>query len=58
MCKTKTDLIALLNLGKWLHWLFKAPIKRLRNKIDSNFSPKLIQNIRGMGYVLEVEDDS
>ncbi|MFW1879160.1 DNA-binding response regulator, partial [Acinetobacter pittii] len=22
------------------------------------FSPKLIQNIRGMGYVLEVEDDS
>ncbi|NUL20198.1 DNA-binding response regulator, partial [Agrobacterium tumefaciens] len=28
------------------------------NKIDSNFTPKLIQNIRGMGYVLEVEDDS
>jgi len=36
----------------------EVAIKRLRNKIDSNFSPKLIQNIRGMGYVLEVEDDS
>ena len=33
-------------------------IKRLRNKIDSNFTPKLIQNIRGMGYVLEVEDEA
>ncbi|MFX8824867.1 winged helix-turn-helix domain-containing protein, partial [Acinetobacter baumannii] len=36
----------------------EVAIKRLRSKIDSNFSPKLIQNIRGMGYVLEVEDDS
>ncbi|MFI7816433.1 winged helix-turn-helix domain-containing protein, partial [Acinetobacter baumannii] len=36
----------------------EVAIKRLRNKIDSNFTPKLIQNIRGMGYVLEVEDDS
>ena len=36
----------------------EVAIKRLRSKIDSNFSLKLIQNIRGMGYVLEVEDDS
>ncbi|MDW2883938.1 winged helix-turn-helix domain-containing protein, partial [Acinetobacter baumannii] len=30
----------------------EVAIKRLRNKIDNNFTPKLIQNIRGMGYVL------
>lgn len=35
----------------------EVAIKRLRNKVDSNFTPKLIQNIRGMGYVLEVEDE-
>ncbi|MEJ2899345.1 heavy metal response regulator transcription factor [Acinetobacter sp. NS-4] len=35
----------------------EVAIKRLRNKIDSNFSLKLIQNVRGMGYVLEVEDE-
>lgn len=34
----------------------EVAIKRLRSKIDHNFSPRLIQNIRGMGYVLEVED--
>lgn len=36
----------------------EVAIKRLRSKVDNNFSPRLIQNIRGMGYVLEVEDDS
>ena len=36
----------------------EVAIKRLRNKIDNNFTPKLIQNIRGMGYVLEVEDEA
>jgi len=36
----------------------EVAIKRLRNKIDSNFTPKLIQNIRGKGYVLEVEDEA
>ena len=36
----------------------EVAIKRLRNKIDSNSTPKLIQNIRGMGYVLEVEDEA
>ena len=35
----------------------EVAIKRLRSKIDANFSTKLIQNIRGMGYVLEVNDD-
>ena len=35
----------------------EVAIKRLRNKVDSNFTHKLIQNIRGMGYVLEVEDE-
>jgi two-component system copper resistance phosphate regulon response regulator CusR len=34
----------------------EVAIKRLRSKIDNNFSPRLIQNIRGMGYVLEIED--
>jgi len=32
-------------------------IRRLRGKIDENFSPKLIHTIRGMGYKLDVEDD-
>ncbi len=36
----------------------EVAIKRLRSKIDNPFSQRLIQNIRGMGYVLEVEDDS
>lgn len=28
-------------------------IKRLRAKIDKDFSPKLIHAVRGVGYVLE-----
>lgn len=32
-------------------------IKRLRQKIDADFSPKLIHTIRGMGYVLELRDE-
>ncbi|SDB81399.1 heavy metal response regulator transcription factor [Acinetobacter boissieri] len=35
----------------------EVAIKRLRNKVDNGFSPKLIQNIRGMGYVLEINND-
>ncbi|ATZ62891.1 MULTISPECIES: heavy metal response regulator transcription factor [Acinetobacter] len=35
----------------------EVAIKRLRNKVDQDFMPKLIQNVRGMGYVLEVEDE-
>lgn len=30
-------------------------IRRLRAKIDDNFTPKLIHTVRGMGYKLEVE---
>lgn len=29
---------------------------RLRNKVDKNFTQKLIQTIRGIGYVLDIED--
>ena len=29
-------------------------IKRLRDKIDKDFSPKLIHAVRGVGYVLEI----
>lgn len=32
-------------------------IRRLRAKIDDNFTPKLIHTVRGMGYTLDVEDD-
>ena len=31
-------------------------IRRLRAKIDDDFEPKLIQTVRGMGYVLEEPD--
>ncbi len=32
-------------------------IKRLRAKMDNDFTPKLIQTVRGVGYVLEVRDE-
>ena len=32
-------------------------IRRLRAKIDDDFSPKLIQTIRGMGYKLSAVDN-
>ncbi|MBP1657117.1 MAG: DNA-binding response regulator [Bacteroidetes bacterium] len=32
-------------------------INRLRRKIDDGFSPKLIQTVRGVGYVLKVSPD-
>ncbi|MFT4907123.1 MAG: two-component system copper resistance phosphate regulon response regulator CusR [Oleispira sp.] len=32
-------------------------IRRLRSKIDSDFQPKLIHTVRGMGYVLEAYDE-
>ena len=37
--------------------VIEVAIRRLRSKVDEGFTPKLIQNIRGMGYVLEVEDE-
>lgn len=33
-------------------------IKRLRFKIDNDFEPKLIQTVRGVGYILEVADEN
>ncbi|GKX49899.1 copper/silver response regulator transcription factor [Budvicia aquatica] len=32
-------------------------VKRLRAKVDNDFEPKLIQTVRGIGYVLEVPDE-
>ena len=31
-------------------------VKRLRAKIDNDYEPKLIQTVRGVGYILEVPD--
>ncbi len=31
-------------------------INYLRNKIDKNFSPKLIHTVIGMGYVMKTDD--
>jgi two-component system copper resistance phosphate regulon response regulator CusR len=31
----------------------EVAVKRLRTKIDTSFSPKLLHTIRGMGYVME-----
>ncbi len=33
-------------------------IRRLRNKVDKRFEPKLIHTIRGMGYVLDIIDEN
>lgn len=33
-------------------------IRRLRSKIDDAYQPKLIHTVRGMGYVLEANDES
>jgi heavy metal response regulator len=35
--------------------VIEVAINRLRNKIDLNFEHKLIHNIRGMGYVLDIK---
>ena len=36
--------------------VIEVAIRRLRAKMDEGFEPKLVQTIRGMGYVLEVPD--
>jgi two-component system copper resistance phosphate regulon response regulator CusR len=33
-------------------------IRRLRAKIDEDFEPKLIQTLRGMGYMLDTPDEA
>jgi two-component system copper resistance phosphate regulon response regulator CusR len=35
----------------------EVAIKRLRAKVDTPYSPKLLHTIRGMGYVMEVRDE-
>ncbi|OLL27251.1 DNA-binding response regulator [Burkholderia sp. SRS-W-2-2016] len=32
-------------------------VRRLRAKVDADFTPKLIHNVRGVGYILEVRDE-
>jgi two-component system copper resistance phosphate regulon response regulator CusR len=36
--------------------VIEVAVRRLRAKIDDDFEPKLIQTVRGMGYVLEVPE--
>jgi two-component system copper resistance phosphate regulon response regulator CusR len=38
--------------------IVEVAIKRLRAKIDAGFAPKLLHTIRGMGYVMEMRDES
>jgi two-component system copper resistance phosphate regulon response regulator CusR len=35
--------------------VIEVAVRRLRAKMDDNFEPKLIRTVRGMGYVLDVE---
>jgi two-component system copper resistance phosphate regulon response regulator CusR len=34
--------------------VIEVAVRRLRGKIDDDFEPKLIRNVRGMGYVIEI----
>ena len=36
--------------------VIEVAVRRLRGKIDDDFEPKLIRNVRGMGYVLEIPE--
>lgn len=36
--------------------VIEVAIRRLRAKVDSGFEPRLIQTVRGMGYVLELPE--
>jgi two-component system copper resistance phosphate regulon response regulator CusR len=38
--------------------IIDVAIRRLRNKVDKPFEPKLIHTIRGMGYVLDIIDEN
>lgn len=37
--------------------VIEVAVRRLRAKIDDGFEPKLIQTVRGMGYVLDVPEE-
>lgn len=36
--------------------VIEVAVRRLRAKVDEGFAPRLIQTVRGMGYVLEAPD--
>ena len=36
--------------------VIEVAMRRLRAKVDDDFEPKLIRTVRGMGYVLEIEE--
>ncbi len=36
--------------------VIEVAMRRLRSKVDDHFEPKLIQTVRGMGYVLEAPE--
>jgi len=36
--------------------VIEVAMRRLRAKVDDGFEPRLIQTVRGMGYVLEVPE--
>ena len=36
--------------------VIEVAMRRLRAKVDEGFEPRLIQTVRGMGYVLEVPE--
>ena len=38
--------------------VIEVAVRRLRAKIDDGFEPKLIQTIRGMGYVLQTPESA
>lgn len=38
--------------------VIEVAMRRLRSKVDDGFEPRLIQTVRGMGYVLEVPEAS
>lgn len=38
--------------------VIEVAVRRLRAKIDDPFEPKLIRTVRGMGYVLDVPEES
>lgn len=37
--------------------VIEVAVRRLRSKIDDDFSPKLLHTVRGMGYVLEAPEN-
>ena len=38
--------------------VIEVAVRRLRAKVDDDFTPKLIRTVRGMGYVLEVPESN